>query len=446
MKIEVGASIEAIVEYNTLRNISFAPSADIINDRLSVTEVSLDVVTDDTISVGVNGWLYDDDNALWFHGYISYAEEEQEHVAHVRIRSELGLLDNKIIKAGMYNTNVEYMLDEVFTNTEAWYIASQSILQRPITGYCPEQTARERLQHVLFAAGLYCRDSFSEHPVIAEIDTQNVREIPRYKTYWKPTLVAEEYVTAVRVTAYAFTMGTPTDEDEYVEVDGYKYIISKTEVKLNNPNVPPNTPENEVVYDSVYIINSNNVSSVASTLALYYFNRQKVDFECINCGEYFLGEKYQVAIHEGENTADYAIGYAESCDFSFGIRQKSRMTIGACTVVQLDKLIVEYIGVEAGVQGMILGRRTYFLPANASYEVTADYLSATLGSFAYVFRPASPTISGVKSEGAETVRVNAYIALKTNLNTRVLEIVSVDSVERVEEGTGGDLYYLAEIE
>lgn len=436
MKIVIGNT-----SYTELKNLTFSPSTDLVNDRLSIDEVIADIVTESYILTGAWAELQDDNGTRWFYGYISYAENEQDHIKSIRISSELGLLARKIMPAKMYSAeSLSDAIAEVTSGTGAT-VSIGSGASGTLTGYCPEQDARERLQHILFATGLYCKTTFVSHPTVAQLDTSSVYNIPYDVTYWKPKRTYDDYVTAIKVAQYSFAEGTPETGDDYVEADGHIYIVSRTDLTLNNQNVPEAVNPNVLVYDSVMLVNNSNSSLVATTLALYYFNRQKVEFECINNGEYTVGNKYNVMINDSEQS----VGYAESCDFTFGTQTKARMVIAACLIIPTVKLIVQYISKDNPPGELRVAERYFQFPEGASFEITTEYIDVTMDGFQYVFRPDEDTVTGTMGSSETTVQVDCYVALRKEMSTGALEIISVDEVERTEHGSGSDITYEAEI-
>lgn len=436
MKIVIGNT-----SYTELKNLTFSPSTDLVNDRLSIDEVAVDIVTESSISVGVGAELRGDNNALWFSGFVSYAENEQDHIKSVRISSELAFLARKIMPAKMYSAeSLSSAVSEVTSGTGAT-ITLGSGASGTLTGYCPEQNARERLQHILFATGLYCKTTFVSHPTLAKLDTSSVYNIPYDRTYWKPKRTYDDYVTAIKVAQYAFSEATPTVGEEYVEADGHIYLVSKTELTLNNSNVPEAANPNVLVYDSVMLVNNSNSSLVATSLALYYFDRQKVEFECLNNGDYTVGNKYSVMVNDSEQS----MGYAESCDFTFGTQTKARMVIAACVIIPTVKLVVQYVSKDNPPGEIIVAERYFQFPEGAAFEITTEYIDANMDGYQYVFRPNEDTVTGTMGSSETTVQVDCYVALRKEMSTGILEIISVDAVERTEHGSGSDITYEAEI-
>lgn len=428
-------------EYTELRNLKYSPSADIISNRVSVDEVQCDIRTDDTIQVGLCAELRRGDD-LWFYGRITYAEQAEEKMMRVIISSELTFLDRFMLPAKMYTgQTAKAAIQECFLDTGATVLFDESaVAGKTVMGFCNEQSNRNRLQHILFACGLYIKSSFVQHPTVTVMDSANFTLIPLEKTYWKPTPTYKEYVTAVNCFQYSFQQGTPQQGDEYVTDGTTTWIVTHQNVRLTNPNVPSIAATNEVHIEDVMIVNQNNVSDIISSLASYYFKRLEIDLDVVNNGEYHVGEKYTISINE----LDSASGYAESLDFAFGTQVKSKMTLGACDIVLTSKLTITYVSLDN--PQIIIAKRSYNLPQGYPYSITNPYLTLSYQGHEYVFRPTTPSVSGTMGGSPVNVTVNCRIALDLDMDTRILRIVSVDDVERVAETESGSTIYVAEIE
>lgn len=430
-----------ITEYEELRNLKYNPSADIISNRVSVDEVECDIKTDTVIQVGYCAELKDDAQ-LWFYGRITWAEFVEEQIMHVIISSELTFLDRFMLPAKMYSgQTAKAAIQECFLDTGATVIFDEdAVAEKTVTGFCDEQSNRNRLQHILFACGLYIKSSFVQHPTVTAMDSTDYELIPVEKVYWKPSITYKEYVTAVNVFQYSFQQGTPQQGDEYVTDGVTTWIVTHQNVKLSNPSVPAIAATNEVHIEDVMLVNANNVSDIISSLATYYFKRLEVDFDVVNNGEYKVGQKYTVQLSDN----DMASGYAETLDFVFGINAKSRVRLGACDVVMNSKLTITYVSIDD--PNIIIAKQTYVLPQGYNYSIANPYLTLTYQGFEYVFRPTTLAVIGTMGATDVNVTVDCKIALKMNLDTRVLEIISVDEVERVAEEEAGETIYIAEIE
>lgn len=430
-------------EYTKLRNLRYNPSADIISSRVSVDEVECDIKTSTEIQVGLCAELKDG-NQLWFYGRITWAEFVEEQVMHVIVSSELTFLDRFMLPAKMYTgQTAKSAIQECFANTGATVLFDESaVAGKTVTGFCNEQSRRNRLQHILFACGLYIKSSFVQHPTVTIMDSANYEWISESEVFWKPTPVWKEYVTAVNCFQFSFQEGTPQQGDEYVTDGTTTWIVTHQNVKLSNPSVPSIAATNEVHVEDVMLINQNNVSDILSSMALYYFQRLEVDLDVVNDGQYLVGKKYTIPMNVDDNMG--ASGYCEELEFTFGTHKKARMKLGACVTVPCHKLTISYISLDN--PQILIAKRTYRLPEGFPYSISNPYLTLAYLRHEYVFRPTTNAVTGTMGNTDRTATVNCRIALDLDMNERILQIISVDDVERVAKTESGETIYEAEIE
>lgn len=413
-------------EYVTLKNLQYAPSADVISERVAVDEFEADIVTDDDIRSGLVGELRDD-TKLWAAGRVVYAEHKDPKTVHVRIQSELFFLDRKMMPAKMYNAvSVQTAIEEIATTAGITILFNASAVSGvTVTGFCDEQSCRNRLQYILFACGLYITSSFVEHPTVTNLTNALTAAIPEDVIYWRPTPTYEEAVTAVNVTAFSFTQGTPSSGEEYVTDGITTWIVTRQNVRLTNPNVPALSATNEVHIEDVMLITQANASLIASLLGQYYFTRMSVDFDCINNGEYAVGNVYAIPL--GDGYTEGAQGFAEELDYSFGTQAKSRVKLGSCANVDCHKLTIIY-----RYSSKVIEQRFYTLPEGFPYSITTEYLRKSYEGQEYVFRPTTAAVTGTMGSSDVTTYVDLAVALQLDLSTRILTVISVDDYEHTD--------------
>lgn len=438
MKIVIGST-----EYTALKNLRYSPSANIVSDRLVIDDFECDIVTDSDISAGSVANLMDG-STLWASGHVTYAEREDPKIVHIVAQSELIYLDRKKMPPKMYTgQTVQSAIEEIATTAGITILFNSSAVSgKTVRGFCDEMTCRERLQQILFVSGLYITSSFVAHPTVTNISNAVTATVPEELTFWRPKPTYEEDVTAVNVTAFSFAVGTPTSEDEHVTDGTTTWIVSRTTVTLRNPDVQVTAATNEVYIDDVMLVTEDNASSVVSLLGSYYFTRLKVEADIINNGEYAVGNTLGISMGEGYNS--FASGFCESIDYSFGHQARSRVVIGSCTEVACPTLTVIYRR-SASADYAEIDRKVFRLPEGMPYEITNPYLRKTMSGYEYVFRPTSETLTGTMGSTDETVYVTCAVALRLDLDTRVLTIISVDDFERTGRTEDSKTIYTLEI-
>lgn len=428
------------VRYNQIKNLSFVPEVDLTGTALPVNQFEVDIMTEDTIRTGTDAFLYDDRNLLWAKYWITFAEETETRTVHIKAQSKVVLLERRKLPAVMYVDTVENILPDILGS----YLQNEvyvdfSLTTKYIRGYCPEQTARERLLWICLVIGAYVKD-FGENIIrILPID-RTVQEVPIEKTFWKPMLEFNSPVSQIRVKGYWYSLGNPQTKDKWVEVDGDTYIQTEQEYVLGNPDWDNTQPENVVSIDNVTIINEWNVSDILSHLSNYYFNRNYAEVDVINNRDYLPGEKLSCYTDE----ESIVTGFAESCNFKFGLQARSTIKLIAVELTTTSGLRIIYMGTTHEGNVMKIGQRDFHFPVGYEYTITNPYIRLSVQQYDYIFRPVNATVSGIMAEGV-TRTEQCEAALVHELETRTLLIISVDSVTVEERETSDETYNVAVI-
>lgn len=418
--------------YTEIVNPSFDPSADLAGTSIPINEFQVDIHTTDAIAIGGMAELYDDLDNLWAQYWIVYAEHIDRRTLRLRAQSEIGILDRITLSATYYNgASITSVLDD----TIVWstlgsaipmsYSLDSSFANETITGFCPNQTARERLLWVTFTIGAYVKTFFNRGIEIVPVDNTEAM-IPIGDTYWKPTISYSEWVTAIRGHAYSFTIGTPSTTDTYVEDwIGNIYIVTETTITIQNQDAPEAAPENIVDIEGLYLLNDDNISGVLTRLTAWYFNRAEVDFDAINNGAYIPGDK--VLVHTDEESM--VSGYIDKATFAFGLQAKAKMHLTGVEDVEAGNLTILY-----KYNGKLISMKMYSFPVGYSYSVKNLFIDKTMNGHRYIFRPLNENATGTIAAGNNTNTQNCDIAL--DLYEGILHIISVDEV--TEDSSGGE--------
>lgn len=409
--------------YTDIRNLSFTSQVDITSDSVPVDEFSLEVKTDDSIEVGQIIELYDDLDQLWAHFWIIRADEESLGFITILAQSGVGLLDRVKLKPRMYLTNISLAtaMERVFARfPQIDYEIDSSLDNAVVKGYCPKHTARDRLQWLCFATNACVKQSFTDKLIITAIDQETVSDIPVNQTYWRPTLNYQDYVTDITLICYNYTEGTPSQDDEWVEVDGTKYIVTEREFTLENDDVPEGAADNSIEVEGIGLANLSNASDIVSRLAMLYFSRGNVTADIINNRTYEPSQKVNIQIDDERG----ATGYIDSAEFEFGMQAKSSIKIVACDVRDLTLLVIWYM-----YDGANVATKRYNFPVGYSYQIENPYVTKSSGDHKYVFRPVNKYATGTMVEGRNTNTQQMTIALHWYDEQKLLHIISVSSIE-----------------
>lgn len=367
--------------YVKIKNLTFAPEADLTGNTLPVGELRADIVSDTLTSAAQGGFaeLRGDDNTLWAKYWIYRLYRTDAHTARLIAYSPLYLIQSKVLPAVMYSAEtIDNVLSDIFESLDPSgvtfvindYTVDSTLSGMEVSGFCPEQNARDRLQWVCLACGAYVRDWFTDHLMIMALPDSGLTSansgtlIPADKTFWRPELETGNTVTGASVKSYSFTQTgdgvAPQAGDATVTDDnGDVYIQTETEEWLSNTNASGIPPSN-VKIDGVTIVASNNAPDVLANLGRFNFNNARYRLDAIDAGEYKPGDK--VMFYDG--SMDLFRGYVQSCEFRFGFASRARMTILAPEAVPSAKLTVLYM-----YGDIRLGQEEYTLPVGYAYSI-----------------------------------------------------------------------------
>jgi len=408
--------------YNRISELRFDPEADVTGNTVPINDLWVSIKTDDSIALSSRIELRDDMDNLWAKYWVTYSEMEDKFTVRVHGESAVSRLDTVTLEPIMYQSEpVGDALSSVLSALGDEYSLDQSFNQKTLSGYCPRQSARIRLQWICLCIGGYVKTAFNDHLEIIPIEDSTNVIIPLDKTYWKPTITYKNYITAVRVAYYSYSAGEPTRTDQYVEADGQTYIEVKQWATLLNNNVPEGANENVVEFDRVTLVNQNNVSEILSFLADRHFNHTEASLSVIDNAEFIPGQR--VFFFADENTM--GAGYINHCSFRFGLQAKADIDMTPIEGVESDVLVITY---KWGT--FQVGVRVFRLPIGYDYDIQNPYLDVTFQGHRYIFRPTAASVSGTMVEGGVSVVQQVETALEQYAGH--LYVRSVDGVTQEE--------------
>ena len=412
-----------VITYNQLAQLRFSPQADVIGDSLPINEFQADVHTEDDIDIGQYACLYDDRDNLWAKYWIIYAEHIDATTVRVRAQSDVRLLDRVRLGSRMlFDYPLTFLLDITIVpyagGSPLTYTLDESFENVSVSGFYPEQTARERLMWICFCIGACVKTCFNECIEIVPID-DTAALIPKGQTYWKPSITYNDWVTSIRAQAHTYTLGTPTATDEWVEDEnGYVYIDTKTEVEITNPYAPEGAPENVVDYD-IQCMTEDNISDIMNRLADWHFARGVADVDIINNGDYKPGDMVQACLDD----VSMIQGYITSVSFEFGLQAKGKLKLVGAESLDAGNLRVVYLDGERQI-----GLGMYMFPIDYVYSIANPYITLPMGGHWFCYRPENEYCTGTMESEYVTVEEPCDIALDLTYSTGELEVISVDEV------------------
>ena len=408
-----------------IRSISLSHKVNPITTELPINQLQL--VMEISAATPVGTWLtLTIDNTVWCKYWVLSCNKASGNTYKITAQSAILLLDRITVPAKMYSAmTVENALAE-FMPASIAYTISASVKDLTISGYCPEQSARARIQQICFAVGAMVKSFFSSNPIdIIELDS-DADYIPMSEIYASPRIEYEDVVTAVEVTAYTYTLGTPSAVDEYVQVGNDYYIVSKQTITVNNSEATANDPTNIIKVNSCTLINENNASTVATRIATYYFNRIKWTGKILHDGRYIAGNKFAVNTYDD---SEIISGYATNMTFSFGVGQSADVTLEQAEAVEAANLTITY-----KYQTSVIDTEQYTLPVGFAYSLSNPALWFTDTSTRGIYSPVNEYTTGTIVSGANTAEASYYQSIIQSLNNRIATVYNVDEAEQKGDG------------
>lgn len=406
--------------YTRIKSLSFSPEADVTNSELAINELSADIFTDDLPTPGCYVALYDAGDRMWAHYWLIEAVRVDRGVLRIKAQSELLLLGRKTMGAVMYdNAPVSDIVSDIFLNVGP-YSLDPGFSSQTISGFCPEQTARERLQWVCLCIGGYVKTYFNAQAEIKPIESEQVL-IPSSRTFWKPSLSYGDDVTAVRIKAYSYIEGTPASTDKWVTDGTHNYIQTEQVFTLSNPDASPLAVEHVYKVEDVTIVNTGNVSAILTRLSTYFFKRTEVDLDVIDNGDYMPGQKVAAYVNEREIMG----GFIKSCDFSFGLQARARLHLVQADSVPSGGLLIHYM-----LGDTQIGLARYWFPVGYAYEFENPYIDRADPAARCIYRPLTESAAGTVT--SETENIYEYYEIALRHSDKNLLILSVDELSQNE--------------
>lgn len=421
MYIQIPAA--SALPYTRIKSLSFAPEADLTLASVPVNEFRADIITEDAIAVGSAAALYDDLDNLWADYVVMKSERLDRQTVRVVAQSPLILMDRWTVPAEMFqNKSVSSFIYDLCHNIpESGYLYAVDIAVdsfysgKTVTGFCPEQTARERLQWLCLTVGALVKQCFEATMKLVpapDVDSSVVESdgvlIPISDTFMKPSVTVKDITRAVAVTGYEnFTDVDPGDAtglvwETGVDGNGVTWWFNPVDWTFENEEAT-SLPGRTVTIDGVTLIGDSATQQVIGWLAAAYFRVGEIQLDCINNGQYYPGQKVRVYT-DGETV--YA-GYIKSCDFSFGLQARSRLVISSnLEYIPVGRLTISYRYSDSFGNFINIGEEEYILPVDEPYDIENHDISWYSGGVPYTYTPNTPRTSGTMGSGHTKVNVN----------------------------------------
>ncbi len=238
-------------------------------------------------------------------------------------------LDTPKVPAKYYNgVSLAVALKDVEGNANGsfgvTYNVDTTLSGKTITGYCPEQTARERLQQLCWAVGGYVSCACSALINILAIPSTAQGTVPKSEIYAFPTVANEDEVARINLTVHTYTAGTSGD-DIVVDAGGNKYVHTTSTLTMANTALT-GVSNREVSVDNATLVNSSNAQATLLRMASVYFN-SGTWYGTTTPQGYIPGQMVQAEDRNGQKRQ----GYISALTYSFGK--------GAATTMELKQSV-----------------------------------------------------------------------------------------------------------
>ena len=308
-------------------------------------------------------------------------------------------LDTPKVPAKYYNgVSLSVALKDVEKNANGsfgvTYNVDTALSGKTITGYCPEQTARERLQQFCWAVGGYVSCACSALINILAIPSTVQGTVPKSKIYAFPAVANEDEVARVNLTVHTYTAGTSGD-DIVVDADGNKYVHTTSTLTMENTALT-GVSNREISVDNATLVNSSNAQATLLRMASVYFN-SGTWYGTTTPQGYIPGQMVQAEDRDGQLRQ----GYISALTYSFGK--------GAATTMEL-KQSVSIAGLPAPVLSVTSANETLWITSSDD-RVTSFMLydnDTLIHTFTQLSTPTASITNGTMSWNSIT-NADGYI-------------------------------------
>ena len=398
--------------YSDIKFLRFAPEYDPTLATLPICEFEAEIVTDDAPEDVRFKWMnlredlgYENATNDLLAGRYYSVETEQigRGVLRVRAQSLLGILDSRVLAAELFtNALIETFVERLFTdsplNDGAMIFVDPPVTVdsqiepyvRYVSGFCPQQTARERLQWLLQAKmlrvvqygqlsedGLYITSSVDRNDA-GFSGRHETKYISPENTYKKPKLKAvgsTHNFTAVRYGNFTYTETKGRDWGSSVirqdwDMETQQWVDVLVYYRMYPLQVNDGTGDlGDPVTVSGNTLMSSGDTYVFQAMAQTYFRGYEVEADILQIKADGTNDSY---IWPGDRVWFYTdmdtvcIGVVKSIDFTFGALAKSKLVIATDAV----PVAVAYVDMHYRYQGTFAVRHMTFPVPYIHYDST----------------------------------------------------------------------------
>lgn len=411
MKVHiVGGTNGETVTYTKITDIEFAPDADMTNMTLPINDFECTIQTEDEITVYYpvyyqgevdhygQRWIEFEDDAgnKYFQFVLTGARRLNKKFVRVRGESILSDCEKLVLEPIMYNNkNAKTALQDIvdYEEISGFAYISNDIGDMRISGFCPEQTARERIQWICFVLNLKIKQVQTPltqygHPYNLEITPFEAFDsapapIESDETYYKPTTEEDEVYTKIVLYYYSYEKRAPQSGEKSVKVynpntgEYDTYVLTESKSSYTPPSRGGYTEKNVLKIKDMYLVDFTHAPSIMSFLANKYCSDGVIaKGEIINNNKFKLLQR--VLLRTAENSG--VVGYISKENYTLGAQIKTDIELDFCRVISnLHNVTLIYT-----YKGLVLKKETFAYPYGFSYNLTPKYVDR--------YRPTSRTV------------------------------------------------------
>ena len=440
--------------YMDVKSVSFAPETDPTCASLPICEFEADVKTSTPASqfMGLTAGLFinsgsstpTDNRRIADQYNVVEANQLSSDLIHIRARSWLDWLDSRTLAAELFTSVypvafLRRLFTDVPINDGAPYWVDTdpppieyAPTESAFTGYCPEQTARERLQWFcqsqMLTVEQWGRNSryglYVRHAIDRSDNGSAGRLIPIERTYNNPAVRQIAPVGTLTITAYYGFTTTFHDEAGWDSVvTGYEYELAEDGVIPIEQRLYFQTGDykftNQDVEGSASVkgntLMSMSDAAVRTAMSKAYFRLTEADVEVLQINSlddttsgddryYWPGEKVRFYV----DPQTVYTGVIKSAEFTFGQLAKARLVISTDAELEdMSHVTVKYVYRPSEGVERLLCTRHYWLPRQSSITIKnptlMEYVVDRLETFTTTY-----TYSSLPTSSAETTLTVVY--------------------------------------
>ena len=315
---------------DAIKELSLGSTADITADAVPIDEARAVIYAETAPTRTKYLWITDTATGLSLSYIVAQINNKGDNLYEIIAYTAIYLLDAIKLPAKYYNNvSIQTALEDVKTDGVSFYCDSL-IAEKSITGYCQEQTARERLQQFCWGVGGYVSCADWGLVKVLSISESTTATFAKSDIYEFPTITNDDEVSKINLSVHTYTAGGGGG-DTVKDGDGNTYshtveIISKTNTSATG------VLGKELNIETATLINSTNAQETLNRCALLFFNSATWDGQTV-FKNVTPGERVIVQDRQGRNYKGYVYG----AQYIFGKGMGISLTIKQTAVgIELD--------------------------------------------------------------------------------------------------------------